>query len=154
AANALRNLDIDLEKIRGEVEKLSIPGPDKVTMGKLQQTPRAKKFIEYSIEEARNLNHNYVGTEHLLLGLLRQQGGVAVQILAKRGLTIEQARSEVDHLLGDGNDCIPRRRGRPSRSELLGRRLGLGVRKYQILCIFSGGLMTTLAGALAGTIFE
>ena len=58
AANVLKNLDIDLRKIRMEVEKLVQSGPDMVTMGKLPQTPRAKKVIEYSMEEARNLNHN------------------------------------------------------------------------------------------------
>src|SRR5229473_2906672 len=69
AANVLKNLDIDLRKIRLEVEKIVQSGPDMVTMGKLPQTPRAKKVIEYSIEEARNLNHNYVGEEVLnLLG--------------------------------------------------------------------------------------
>ena len=56
-----------------------------VTMGKLPQTPRAKKVIEYAMEEARNLNHNYVGTEHLLLGLLREQEGVAAQVLMNLG---------------------------------------------------------------------
>jgi hypothetical protein len=60
-------------------------GPDMVTMGKLPQTPRAKKVIEYAIEEARNLNHNYVGTEHLLLGLLREHDGVAAQVLMNLG---------------------------------------------------------------------
>ena len=70
AANVLKNLDVDLRKIRLEVEKIVQAGPDMVTMGKLPQTPRAKKVIEYAMEEARNLNHNYVGTEHLLLGLL------------------------------------------------------------------------------------
>src|SRR5437588_2026103 len=78
AANVLKNLDIDLRRICLEVEKIVQAGPDMVTMGKLPQTPRAKKVIEYSIEEARNLNHNYVGTEHLLLGLLREQEGAAV----------------------------------------------------------------------------
>src|SRR6476646_3484472 len=81
AANVLKNLDIDLRKIRLEVEKIVQAGPDMVTMGKLPQTPRAKKVIEYSIEEARNLNHNYVGTEHLLLGLLREQEGVREEVL-------------------------------------------------------------------------
>jgi len=76
-ANVLKNLDVDLRKVRLEVEKLVKSGPDMVTMGKLPQTPRAKKVIEYAIEEARNLNHNYVGTEHLLLGLLREHDGVA-----------------------------------------------------------------------------
>src|SRR5947209_13207182 len=65
AANVLKNLDIDLRKIRVEVEKLVQSSPEVGTPGKLPQTPRAKKVIEYSIEEARNLNHNYVGTEHL-----------------------------------------------------------------------------------------
>jgi len=58
AANVLKNLDVDLRKIRLEVEKLVQTGPDMVTMGKLPQTPRAKKVIEYAIEEARNLNDN------------------------------------------------------------------------------------------------
>src|SRR5687768_16059122 len=102
AANVLKNLDIDLRKIRLEVEKIVQAGPDMVTMGKLPQTPRAKKVIEYSIEEARNLNHNYVGTEHLLLGLLREQEGVAAQVLMNLGLKLEDVREEVLNLLGHG----------------------------------------------------
>ena len=74
-------------------------------MGKLPQTPRAKKVIEYSIEEARNLNHNYVGTEHLLLGLLREQEGVAAQVLMNLGLKLEEVREEVLNLLGHGMDA-------------------------------------------------
>ncbi|HEV2969438.1 MAG TPA: ATP-dependent Clp protease ATP-binding subunit [Pirellulales bacterium] len=102
AANVLKNLDIDLRKIRLEVEKLVQSGPDMVTMGKLPQTPRAKKVIEYSMEEARNLNHNYVGTEHILLGLLREQEGVAAQVLMNLGLKLEDVREEVLSLLGHG----------------------------------------------------
>ena len=102
AANVLKNLDVDLRKIRLEVEKLVQSGPDMVTMGKLPQTPRAKKVIEYAIEEARNLNHNYVGTEHLLLGLLREQEGVAAQVLMNLGLKLEEVREEVLNLLGHG----------------------------------------------------
>src|ERR1700734_4142389 len=100
AANVLKNLDVDLRKIRLEVEKIVQSGPDMVTMGKLPQTPRAKKVIEYSIEEARTLNHNYVGTEHLLLGLLREQEGVAAQVLMNLGLKLEDVREEVLNLLG------------------------------------------------------
>src|ERR1022692_765277 len=100
AANVLKNLDIDLRKIRLEVEKIVQAGPDMVTMGKLPQPPRAKKVIEYSIEEARTLNHNYVGTEHLLLGLLREQEGVAAQVLMNLGLKLEDVREEVLNLLG------------------------------------------------------
>src|ERR1700756_5412806 len=100
AANVLRNLDVDLRKIRNEVEKIVQAGPEMVTMGKLPQTPRAKKVIEYAIEEARNLNHNYVGTEHLLLGLLREQEGVAAQVLMNLNLKLEEVREEVLTLLG------------------------------------------------------
>src|SRR5712672_4025217 len=102
AANVLRNLDVDLRKIRNEVEKIVQAGPEMVTMGKLPQTPRAKKVIEYAIEEARNLNHNYVATEHLLLGLLREQEGVAAQVLMNLGLKLEEVREEVLNLLGAG----------------------------------------------------
>jgi ATP-dependent Clp protease ATP-binding subunit ClpC len=102
AANVLKNLEVDLRKIRLEVEKLVQSGPEMVTMGKLPQTPRAKKVIEYSMEEARNLNHNYVGTEHILLGLLREQEGVAAQVLMNLGLKLEEVREEVLNLLGHG----------------------------------------------------
>ena len=101
-ANVLKNLGIDMRKVRLEVEKLVKSGPEIVTMGKLPQTPRAKKVIEYAIEEARNLNHNYVGTEHLLLGLLREHDGVAAQVLLNLGLKLEEVREEVLNLLGAG----------------------------------------------------
>ena len=114
AANVLKNLDIDLRKIRLEVEKLVQSGPEMVTMGKLPQTPRAKKVIEYSMEEARNLNHNYVGTEHILLGLLREQEGVAAQVLMNLGLKLEEVREEVLNLLGHGVEGGESERGRPA----------------------------------------
>jgi len=101
-ANVLKNLDVDLRKVRLEVEKLVKAGPEMVTMGKLPQTPRAKKVIEYAIEEARNLNHNYVGTEHLLLGLLREHDGVAAQVLRNLNLKLDEVREEVLNLLGAG----------------------------------------------------
>jgi len=101
-ANVLKNLDVDLRKVRLEVERLVRAGPEMVTMGKLPQTPRAKKVIEYAIEEARNLNHNYVGTEHLLLGLLREHDGVAAQVLMNLNLKLEEVREEVLNLLGAG----------------------------------------------------
>jgi hypothetical protein len=100
AANVLKNLDIDLRKIRLEVEKIVQSGPDMVTMGKLPQTPRAKKVIEFSIEEARNCNHNYVGSEHLLLGLLRDEAGVGGQVLRDLGLSLEGVREEVMAFVG------------------------------------------------------
>ena len=101
-ANVLKNLDVDIKKLRLEIEKLVKSGPDMVTMGKLPQTPRAKKVIEYAIEEARSLNHNYVGTEHILLGLLRETEGIAAQVMMNLGLKLEDVRQEVLNLLGAG----------------------------------------------------
>lgn len=119
AANVLKNLEVDLRKIRLEVEKLVQSGPEMVTVGKLPQTPRAKKVIEYSMEEARNLNHSYVGTEHILLGLLREQEGVAAQVLMNLGLKLEDVREEVLNLLGHGLEGaeVSERGGRSGEAE-------------------------------------
>jgi ATP-dependent Clp protease ATP-binding subunit ClpC len=99
AANVLKNLDIDLRKIRLEVEKIVQSGPDAVKMGRLPQTPRAKKVIEYAIEECQRLKHNYVGTEHLLLGLVREEEGVASIVLLNLGVRLDDVREEVLNLL-------------------------------------------------------
>jgi ATP-dependent Clp protease ATP-binding subunit ClpA len=103
AANVLKNLDIDLRKIRLEVERIVQAGPDMLTTAQLPQTPRARKVIEYGTEEAFDLNHNYVGTEHLLLGLLCEHEGVAGQILMKLGLNLEDVRQEVFDTLAGGS---------------------------------------------------
>src|SRR5216683_6565645 len=100
AATVLKNLDINLLKVRQEVEKIIQSGPDLLTQRSLPQTPRAKKVIEYAIEEARKLNHNYVGTEHLLLGLLREEEGVAALVLMNFGLKLEDVREETMRVLG------------------------------------------------------
>src|ERR1700754_2410163 len=128
AANVLKNLDIDLRKIRLEVEKIVQHGPggEQVVMGRLPHTPRAKKVIESSIEEARNLNHNYVGTEHLLLGLLREQEGVAAQVLMNLGLKLEDVREEVLSLLGHGMESEGGERGGVERGGAGGAEGGSG----------------------------
>ena len=100
AANVLKNLEVDLRKIRLEVEKIVQLRPDMDNIDMLPRTPRAKFVINYAMEEARNLNHNYVGTEHLLLGLLREQEGVAAQVLMNLGLKLEDVQEEVLNLLG------------------------------------------------------
>ena len=120
-ATVLKNLDVDIKKLRFGVEKLVKSGPDMVTMGKLPQTPRAKKVIEYAIEEARSLNHNYVGTEHILLGLLRESEGIAAQVLLDLGLKLEDVRQEVLNLLGAGVDDGPAALGM-KMSPTLGRK--------------------------------
>ena len=101
-ASVLRNLGVDLRRARREVERLVKRGPELITMGKVPQTPRAKQVVEYAIEESRGLNHNYVGTEHLLLGLLREQDGVAAQVFANLGIPLEVARQEVLQVLVEG----------------------------------------------------
>ncbi|MFQ5964861.1 MAG: ATP-dependent Clp protease ATP-binding subunit [Candidatus Scalinduaceae bacterium] len=100
AANVLQNMDIDLKKIRLEVEKIVQAGPDLVSVGQLPFTPRVKKVLEYAMEEARAMGHNYIGTEHQLLGLLREQEGVAAQVLLNLGVKLEDVREEVVELLG------------------------------------------------------
>jgi ATP-dependent Clp protease ATP-binding subunit ClpC len=100
AASVLKNLDIDLKKIRQEVEKLVSTGTTMVSMGQLPFTPRAKKVLELSLEEASNLGHTYIGTEHLLLGLIRESEGIAAQVLRNLKVKVEDVREEVLELLG------------------------------------------------------
>ncbi len=100
AAHVLRNLNVDSRSIRLEVEKMVPPGPETMTMGQLPFTPRAKKVLELSVEEAHALGHNYVGTEHLLLGLLRENDGVAARALMNLGLKLDRVRQEVLNLVG------------------------------------------------------
>ena len=100
AANVLKNLGVEIEKIRREIEKNVQSGPSMVTMGQLPFTPRAKKVLELSMEEAHELGHNYIGTEHILLGLIRENDGVAAQVLLDLNLKLEDVRAEVLELLG------------------------------------------------------
>ena len=103
-ANVLKNHDVDMKKLRLEVKKFIKPGPDVVTMGKMPQTPQAKDVIKYAIEESRSLNHNYVGTEHILFGLLREPESIAAKILTNLGLKLEDVRQEGLNLLGAGTN--------------------------------------------------
>jgi len=101
-AKVLNYLYVDIKKLRLEVEKLVKRGhPDRRTMGRLPHTPRARKVIEYAIEESRALNHNYIGTEHILLGLLRESEGIAGQVLMNLGLELEEVRQGLLNALGN-----------------------------------------------------
>ncbi len=101
AANVLENLNIDLEKIRIEIEKyVSSSGETLSSNATLPFTPKAKKVLELAMEEARNLEHNYIGTEHLLLGLLREAEGMAAQVLLNLNANLDDVRAEVMDLLG------------------------------------------------------
>nr|PZN74243.1 MAG: ATP-dependent Clp protease ATP-binding subunit ClpC [Bacillota bacterium] len=100
AAKALQSLGISLEQVRAEVEKMIGKG-SATSRGEIGFTPRAKKvMVELAIEEARLLGHNYVGTEHILLGLIREGEGVAAQVLQNLGADLERVRNQVIHLLG------------------------------------------------------
>jgi ATP-dependent Clp protease ATP-binding subunit ClpA len=101
AANVLRNMDVNIRKLRVEVEKIVQSGPDVlVTVEHLPQTPTAKKVVEYAIDEARQLGHNYIGTEHLLLGLIRVENCVARTVLLNAGVKLEEVLEEILILLG------------------------------------------------------
>ncbi|MFB3919143.1 MAG: ATP-dependent Clp protease ATP-binding subunit [Candidatus Velamenicoccus archaeovorus] len=100
AAAVLQKLGLSLESIRLEVEKLVQPGPTTQIQGDVPFTPRSKKALELAAEEARALGHNYIGTEHLLLGLIREGEGVASQVLLNLGLDLNRVRSEIMELLG------------------------------------------------------
>jgi len=99
AANVLKYLGVDLDKARQSVEQI-LPIGDDSSFDDRSLTPRAKKVMEYASQEARDLNHNYGGTEHILLGLLREQEGVAAQVLTNLGVKVDEVRRETLNLLG------------------------------------------------------
>ncbi|HEY8687093.1 MAG TPA: Clp protease N-terminal domain-containing protein, partial [Chloroflexota bacterium] len=103
AAKVLSNLGVELASVRSEVEHIIGRGERRVT-GEIGLTPRAKKVIELAIDEGRRLGHHYVGTEHLLLGLIREGEGVAAGVLETLGVTLEQGRSEVIRVLTQPGD--------------------------------------------------
>jgi ATP-dependent Clp protease ATP-binding subunit ClpC len=101
AAAVLQNLNVDLEEIQQKIEETVKKGKAAAAAGPdLPYTSRAKKVLELAMTEARELNHSYVGTEHLLLGLLREEKGIAAQVLTDAGVNLEQSRAETLRLLG------------------------------------------------------
>jgi ATP-dependent Clp protease ATP-binding subunit ClpC len=102
AAAALQNLGADLQQIRNAIERASPMGPEFVSKGRHGHTPRAKFVIESAVQAARNLNHNYIGTEHLLIGLMQERRGLAAHVLTQFGLTLEDVRAEMLKLLHIG----------------------------------------------------
>jgi ATP-dependent Clp protease ATP-binding subunit ClpC len=120
AARALQSLGIDLKQVRKEVE--NIIGRGNAQSGSdIGYTPRAKKVVmELAIDEARQMGHNYVGTEHLLLGLIREGEGVAARVLENMGAELDNVRKQVVKLLGGGS--VPKSKGRSSSSSRRRRR--------------------------------
>src|SRR5439155_11178200 len=95
AFNVLGKLGLDLEAVRVEVKKQIGIGPDQKIIGNVPYTPRVKKVLAFAAKEARALNHTYVGTEHILLGLLREHDGVAGRVLVTFGVEAERTRQEI-----------------------------------------------------------
>ena len=95
AVNVLQKMGLDLETVRLEVEKQVGTGPDQKQVGNIPYTPRVKKVLNLASKEAKQLQHTYVGTEHILLGLLREGDGVAARVLKNLDIDIEQTRQEI-----------------------------------------------------------
>ena len=91
AAKVLANSGVELDKARSAVEFIIGRG-DRIVLGEIGLTPRAKKVIELAVDEAHRLNHHYIGTEHLLLGIIREGGGIAIGVLKSLGANLEQIR--------------------------------------------------------------
>jgi ATP-dependent Clp protease ATP-binding subunit ClpC len=107
AAAVLTNLSVDLEQIQERIEESVRRGKATIALGELPYTSRAKKVLEFAMAEARELNHSYVGTEHLLLGLLREEKGIAAEVLNQLGVTLEEARRQTLKLLGSDPGAAP-----------------------------------------------
>jgi ATP-dependent Clp protease ATP-binding subunit ClpC len=116
AATVLNNLGLDLDRIRQEVESMVSTSGGTMTIGEIPFTPRAKRVLELAVEEARSLGHNYVGTEHLLLGLIREGEGVAAKVLLELGVDRKRVREETLKLLG-GQPATPTPGEREERPE-------------------------------------
>jgi ATP-dependent Clp protease ATP-binding subunit ClpC len=102
AAKVLANMGVELNKVRSAVEFIIGRG-DRMVMGEIGLTPRAKKVIELAVDEARRLNHHYIGTEHLLLGLVREGEGIAAGVLESLGVSLDKVRAQVIHVLSQSS---------------------------------------------------
>jgi ATP-dependent Clp protease ATP-binding subunit ClpC len=127
AARVLESLDISLDRIRGQVARL-VGSADEVTSGQIPFTPRAKKVLELALREAISLGHNYIGTEHILLGLARENEGVAARVLLESGVDAETLRSEVIRTLsGSSGSLETRARARASAWVTQRRAIDIGL---------------------------
>ena len=118
AARVLGNMGVDLDKVRSAVEFIIGRG-ERAPTGEIGLTPRAKKTIELAVDEARRLGHHYIGTEHLLLGLLREGEGVAAGVLESLGVNLEKVRAEVHRVLSQSLPPAGSAQRTPSRTPIL-----------------------------------
>ena len=119
AAKVLHNLGVEIGKVRHSIESI-VGRNERIIVQQIIPTSRVKKVLEISFEEARRMGHNYVGTEHLLLGLLREGEGIAAHVLEDLGATLEKVRSEIERLLRDSTvENIEPPPKKPSKTPLL-----------------------------------
>ncbi len=122
AAKVLSNLGVELNKVRSAVEFIIGRG-DRIVLGDIGLTPRAKKVIELAVDEARRLNHHYIGTEHLLLGLVREGEGIAAGVLESLGVNLEKVRTQTIQVLnqsgsGNANETSPKHSKTPTIDQM------------------------------------
>lgn len=103
-ATVLRNVAVNLDELRDEVARLLQPGSKAVHQTKMAQSDETRKMLSLAIDEARKLGHNYIGTEHLLLGMLREGTNVPASVLSKRGVNVERLREEITTILRTSKD--------------------------------------------------
>ncbi|HEX9016936.1 MAG TPA: ATP-dependent Clp protease ATP-binding subunit [Chloroflexota bacterium] len=118
AAKVLANLGVELPKVRSAVEFIIGRGDRSVT-GDIGLTPRAKKVIELAVDEARRLNHHYIGTEHLLLGLVREGEGIAAGVLESLGVSLEKVRNQIIHVLNQSQPYSQQESKQTSRTPVI-----------------------------------
>src|SRR5262245_50607049 len=107
AGRILDRIGVSPARIRSEIERQVARGDGRLGQD-MQLTPRAKRVIDLAYDEARQLNNNYIGTEHLLLGLIREEQGLAGRVLAKLGANLERARREIAHIQEGGSSAAPK----------------------------------------------
>ncbi|HLJ80109.1 MAG TPA: Clp protease N-terminal domain-containing protein [Ktedonobacterales bacterium] len=104
-AKVLRSLGVELQAVRREVERVIGRG-DRIVLGDIGLTPRAKKVMELAVDEARRLNHHYIGTEHILLGLIREGEGIAAGVLESLGINLERVRTQTIQVLSQSSHAV------------------------------------------------
>jgi ATP-dependent Clp protease ATP-binding subunit ClpC len=127
AAEVFQSFGVELEKVRAEVEKLAVKGHSVPALGEVPFTPRAKKVLELAMEEAQSLRHNYIGTEHLLLGLVREEEGIAARVLQNLGIDLNKIKETIVSLLErmgvESSQSVPRKKSKTPVLDSFGRDL-------------------------------
>ncbi len=106
SSQILANLDVDRKRIKSEVEKMVGTGDNVMLMGEIPFSPRSKKVLEYAVDEAQKMGVMYVGTEHILLGILREGEGIGARVLESLGVTMESVKEEIAAILGMPDDSV------------------------------------------------